>query len=451
MFNKFMLPVVLLGSLLLGSLSVFVGRADGQVAVAPEVKPAWLTELSAGLKESYDSSVFLSGVDPRYLPPGYVVPAGSVAALRDRSSWLTTVSPRVGVNLAPLTGVTWLQGLTLGYAPEVVRYQATPSEDYAAQRFTAGLQAKGEGWSAGAEEAFTFINGSKYGPTYPGNYITAYNIAAVRERREQIQDRLALTGRYDLGRWFVRPTASLLDYDLMTKALSSTVYPGYMNYGSRYDVNGGLDGGYQLTSGLAATLGYRYGHQYQEQFSFMPFRADNDYQRVLAGLEGKPWSWLSVKLQGGPDFRNYNGLTPVRDQNLVTYYGEASLTATLSPADVVTFKYKQWQWVSSTGKVPYFDGTYDLGYHRALTQQLGLDLGGRLLTADYNSGDLTACARDDWQYTVSAGLGWAFNAHASMSVGYALNLGRNDERGVVNPETRDYDEAMVSVGVVLKY
>ena len=284
MFNKFMLPVVLLGSLLLGSLSVFVGRADGQVAVAPEVKPAWLTELSAGLKESYDSSVFLSGVDPRYLPPGYVVPAGSVAALRDRPSWLTTVSPRVGVNLAPLTGVTWLQGLTLGYAPEVVRYQATPSEDYAAQRFTAGLQAKGEGWSAGAEEAFTFIDGSKYGPTYPGNYITAYNIAAVRERREQIQDRLALTGRYDLGRWFVRPTASLLDYDLMTKALSSTVYPGYMNYGSRYDVNGGLDGGYQLTSGLAATLGYRYGHQYQEQFSFMPFRADNDYQRVLAGM-----------------------------------------------------------------------------------------------------------------------------------------------------------------------
>ena len=102
----------------------------------------------------------------------------------------------------------------------------------------------------------------------------------------------------------------------------------------------------------------------------------NDYQRVLLGLEGRPWKWLEVKIQGGPDFRSYEGdsathITPVNDLNPVKYYGEALLIAKLTAADTLTFKYKQWQWLSTLGKVPYFDSTYDLSYHRKLTSKLG--------------------------------------------------------------------------------
>ena len=92
-----------------------------------------------------------------------------------------------------------------------------------------------------------------------------------------------------------------------------------------------------------------------------------------------------------------------------------------------------------------------MNYHRKLTDKLGLDLGGRLLTADYNSGNLAACKRNDWQYTVSATLGYAFNAHASLNLAYALDLGRNAQDGIVNPDTRDYDHQLVSLAALFKF
>ena len=83
-------------------------------------RPAWLTEASLGAKESYDDNVFFSGVDA---PPAYKVPAGSVAALKDLSSWIITMSPKVDVNFAPLLGdQKALQVLSLAYAPDFVTY-----------------------------------------------------------------------------------------------------------------------------------------------------------------------------------------------------------------------------------------------------------------------------------------------------------------------------------------
>ena len=85
------------------------------------LKPAWLTDFSLGVKESYDDNVFLSGVDPKYLPPAYTVPVGSVAALQNRWSWVTTMSPKIGVNLEPLLAhQQTFQTLSLVYAPDFV-------------------------------------------------------------------------------------------------------------------------------------------------------------------------------------------------------------------------------------------------------------------------------------------------------------------------------------------
>ena len=52
-------------------------------------RPAWLTEASVGVKESYDNNVFLSGANV-----ANTVPADFVAALKDRSSWVMTTSPK---------------------------------------------------------------------------------------------------------------------------------------------------------------------------------------------------------------------------------------------------------------------------------------------------------------------------------------------------------------------
>ena len=427
--------------------------ATGLVPASAE-KPAWLADLSLGVKESYDDNLFLSGVDPKYLPASYTVPPGSVAALENRGTWVTTVSPKVGINFMPLLGnQTAIQTLSIACAPDFVVYHDAPSESYDAHRFAAAVKYGADSFTFSLDDSLIYIDGNNVAPTYPAGLMNAYSTVAPRERREQIQDRTMVEFQYDWNRWFIRPTASLLDYDMMTEQFNVT---GYQNYESRYDVNGGPDLGYKINASLAMTLGYRYGHQYQEQFSFSPYSSSSDYQRVLLVMEGKPWNWLAVKIQGGPDFRSYQAdsashITPVNDHHPITYYGEASLTATLTPKDGVTFKYKQWQWVSSIGKVPYFDSTYDLSYHRKLTDKLGWDLGGKILSSDYRSGNLANCYRDDSEYSISTGLAYAFNDHCNVSLTYSFDMGQNDLDDITNPDTRAFDRQLVSIGAALKF
>ena len=124
--------------------------------------------------------------------------------------------------------------------------------------------------------------------------MNAYSTVAPRERREQIQDRTMVEFQYDWNRWFIRPTASLLDYDMMTEQFNVT---GYQNYESRYDVNGGPDLGYKINASLAMTLGYRYGHQYQDCLLYTsPVLAENwprlAVPRIVPPRTSKPSSAL---------------------------------------------------------------------------------------------------------------------------------------------------------------
>jgi hypothetical protein len=428
-------------------------KADDSWAM-PMEKPAWLTEASLTGKESYDDNVFLAGASPKYLPATYSVPAGSVAALENQSSWVTTISPKLAADFSPLLGKqSPFSAISLSYAPDLVTYHEQSSEDYDAHRAMAAVKAKWEAFSISADDTFTFVDGSSTGPTYPGAFFNANYAGTVRERREQIQDKANVTLQYDWQRLFIRPTAALCLYDLMTDLYNVT---GYQNYSSRYDVNGGADLGYRVQPQVALTLGYRYGHQYQQQFSFAPYSSPSDYQRILVGMEGKPWKWLNVKILGGPDFRQYPGntathITPVNDLNPVKFYGEALLVATLTPKDAVTFKFKEWQWVSSIGKVPYLESTYDLSYHRKLTDKLGLDLGGRILSADYTGGNLSNSHRNDLDYLINAGLGYAFTPHFSVNLGYTLELGRNAVDDLPNEQEREFNRNLISLGAGVKF
>lgn len=409
-----------------------------------------MTEASLTVKESYDNNIFESGVNN---PPPYALPPGSVAALKDIYSWITSVSPKVDVNFAPLLGdQKTLQTLSLAYAPDFVWFHDATSENYDAQKFTAALKAKTDAVSISADNNFAFVDGNQFGPVYPGSLLSAFATVAARERREQILDKANAAIQFNAGDWFFRPAAALLFQNMMTAKINS---PGYQNYADRYDVNGGADGGYKITSSLAVTLGYRYGYQFQEQFAFTPYSSPNDYQRVLLGLEGSPWKWLDAKILAGPDFRSYEGdspthITPVNNLNQTTYYAEALLTAKFTPADTLTFKYKQWQWLSTLGKVPYFDSTYDLSYHRKLTSKLGLDLGARILDWNFNSGNLPTCKRNDLEYTATAGLAYAINSHWTISAACCFDFGRNAQSGIENPANREFDHQLFSLAAQCK-
>jgi len=420
---------------------------------APSWKPAWLTDASLTVKESYDDNILMSGVSQYYVPAG-------TTTVKDKSSSVTTVSPKVGCNFAGCVDAgSNLDLLSIIYAPDFAMYHALPSENFDAHRMVLAVKGKAGDFSYNFDNTLLYVDASRVAPAYPGNLFNAWATINAFQRREQLNDRNKLTLQYDWNQWFIRPSESLAYYAMMTdiKAPSLASTPsGYQNYGTRYDVNGGADLGYKFCPEMAATLGYRYGSQGQEQYSFAPYSSPSDYQRVLAGLEGKPFSWLNLQLLGGPDFRSYQAdssghISPVNDLHPVTYYGEAALTATLTPDDTLAFKYKQYRFVSCLGEKPYFDSSYGLNYGRKITGRLSLDLGARLLDADYTVGNLSTCARDDVDYVLTAGLHYAFNAHLAADLGYAASLGRNAQDNVTDSRNRDFNSQEVSLGVQFKF
>jgi hypothetical protein len=422
--------------------------SDSSLTPASSWKPAWLTDIGLTVKESYDDNVFMSGVNQFYVPAG-------TTTLKDQSSFVTTVSPMVGFDFAKtLDASGHLELLSLAYSPDFVMYHELPSENYDAHRLILAAKGSADAFSYRLDNTLLYVDASRVAPAYPGNLFNAWGTINAYTRREQLQDRSKLTFQYDWNQWFIRPGASLAYYGMMTEikepGLASTP-SGYQNYCTRYDVNGGADIGYKFLPDLAATLGYRYGSQGQEKYSFEANNSASDYQRVLLGIEGKPWTWLNVQLLGGPDFRSYENIAPLNDHHPVSYYNEATLAATLTPADTLTFKYKQFLFVSCLGVKPYFDSSYGLSYSRKITDRLGVDVGARLLEADYTLGDLESCQRDDLDYILSAGLHYSFSANVAATLGYSASLGRNAQDNITNPENRDFNSQEVSLGVQCKF
>jgi len=431
------------------------GAAENAVT-APFQKPAWLTDLSAGIKESHDDNLLLV--------------ADKTPGMSAQASWITTISPKVGFNFAPLLGTQkTLQTLSLVYAPDFALYHDASSENYNAHKLANVIKGKTGDFSFALDNAFLFNDGDSAAPIYAlgqgaaaeqaDKNRSAFATGAPRERRKQIQDRATVVLQYDVDKFFIRPTASLLFYDLMTDWHKSSVapYKGYQNYVDRADVNGGLDLGCKVTTDLAVTVGYRYGHQYQQAFGpavDATNQSSSDYQRILLGLEGKPWKWLTVKLAGGPDFRDYNSSAPMNDHHPVCYYGEASLTAAITGTQSLSFTHKYWRWVASTGKYAYTDSSYALAYHWNATKQLGFDLSAKYAEGDYTEATDSQCLRDDAMYSLSAGVGYAFTSHFSASLTYGYDLGRNQQDNLPASgyaSYRDFDHQLVSLGAQWKF
>jgi len=178
---------------------------------------------------------------------------------------------------------------------------------------------------------------------------------------------------------------------------------------------------------------------------------------VLLGVEAQPWKWLKIQAQGGPDFRSYEPDTashasPLNSHHPVTYYGESLVSASLTSKDTLTFKYKQWQFVSSCGKVPYFDSSYDLSCVHKFNAQWSVDAGAKVLGADYTCGNLGASSlRNDYDFAFAVGAHYALNSHVNFDLGYNADLGRNEQDNIANAQTRNFDRHMVTLGALLKF
>jgi hypothetical protein len=365
-----------------------------------------------------------------------------------------------------------VKALTLVYAPDFNFYHYAPQESYCAQRLNDFVKVSAGNGTFTLTNSFLDNIGSRNAPIYSdsqtgGNtddrFRNFYAFAVPRERRDQYQDRGTVALQYNMDRFFIRPSATTIYYDLKTVFHNAAAAPyiGYQNFPDRYDVNGGADIGYQWTPKFAVLLGYRYGHQYQQQIPLADSAdqhfSTSDYQRALVGLEGSPWSWFTMKLSAGPDFRYYNPNAPVNNRHDVFLFVEGSATATITPSQSLSFYTKEWEWVSSVGLVPYYDSTYMLNYHWNASKQWAFDLGGKILRASFNSGnDLAGTApslRDDIQYTVSLGATYAFTPNLNARVAYNYDIGRNLKNLApqFEPEYRDFDHQLVSVGLQYQF
>jgi len=424
-------------------------------------KPAWLSDLSFGAKEAFDDNVL--GVSGLGLP--------------ERGVFVDSFSAKVGLNLVPLLGdQKSVSALSLTYNPEWVTYQGAPAEDYLAHRINGLFKGKFDNVTISLDDAFLYNDGDKVAPLYALNQLAGaagnqddkfrnnYAHSVARERRNQVQDRYTASVQIDEGDMFIRPISQMIDYNLNTYLFNTSLapYKGYQDYIDRYDINGGADLGFKVTKVLAVTLGYRDGAQHQDQFA-LAINSDrhfssNHYQRLLFGLEGKLASWLTIKAAAGPDFRDYNPSTPISDHHTTRYYGEGSLVAALPSNQTLTLSYKQWEFVSSTGLVPYDDTTLSLAYHWSVSKELGFDASAKYLEANYTLGnDVAGSApdlRDDVDYGFAGAFTYAVTKQLIFSVGYTYDDGRNNLHTLpanLFPAYRDFNHGVTTIGAQYKF
>lgn len=435
--------------------------ADAPADAAFWTKPKWLSDLSLSVKESYDDNVLgVSGL-----------------GLARQNSWVNSAQVNLGFNLLPLfDGTKDIQVLTFSYNPERVTFDSVSSEDYTANRFNGAFKFKADNVTVSVTDAFLYNDGNKLAETYALNqlagaaanqndkYRNNYAHAPVRERLAQTQDRYTTFVQVDEGNFFIRPISQLTDYKLDTYIFNTSLapYKGYQDYVSRYDINAGVDLGFNLAPNLAFTLGYRDGFQHQDQFSLAinsdQHFASNHYQRALLGLEGKVAKWLTVKLAAGPDFRQFNPDAPVANLNTTRFFGEGTLVATLPDNQSLNFGFKQWVFVSSTGLVPYTDTAFTAAYHINVTPQFGLDLAYKYAEANYTISNDTAGSapglRDDLDGGGSAGFSYGLTKQLVISASYNYEDGLNGLKTLPAkyfPNYRDFKHRVVSFGIQYKF
>lgn len=413
-----------------------VAAADGD---ALSSRPAWLTELSLTTRESWESNVYLTNK---------AGPGGR--DLANRPSYVTGIAPKLALDLAPLLKGSDpdfdLKHLNLAYTPEIIRFHDQPGENHDIHRVATGLEASWASFSIKADNLLSLVDGSHETPQYTGRSSIA--IGLIRERRDQIQDRMNLQLRYDGGGWFLRPAASFVYYDLQTDLRVATgANAGWQNYADRYDLNGGVDAGFEVLPGFFLISGYRHGRQHQGNLFAASSNSSNDYDRLLFGWEGKPLPWLKTQFQAGPDFRSYGKEVPAgheTDKNF--FYLDGSLTADCGSGDSITLKARQSEGVSGSGINSYQETSFGVVHKHKWNASVETGTELKWLRADYDD----PSSMNDTLYTLHEDLAWKINKHFTLSADYSFSQSQ-DMTENANASLREYANHQVGISLKASY
>ena len=446
-----------------------IGWILGIVAVGPAAQTqGWQISSNLNvkadltLKEAFDSNIYLQDNAPYPTNVALARAAGYQPVEANKSSWITVITPKLGLGYKPSPAF----GVLMGYAPEVAFYESAHSEDYITHRGTLNFGGKAGNTLWELANTATYIDGSHEGPTFARpDDIPAIGGIPIRDRRDAFIFRNSFRLTQPIGDWFFRPVACAYVHDFKTaqhwvpSAIRTRNY-SYENYIDRQDVNGGLDIGYRVAKETHVVVGYRYGNQQQfngplpttGQMVDSPY--DSTYNRVLFGLEGNPASWLKVNILVGPEFRNFYELSalhqirPQFDADEVLVYMDVSIVATLSKADAVTFKGTRFEQPAFSSFSVYEDNKYDLSWRHKFGEKFSTTLGFMLYIGDWK----TSSNRDDWIYSPSILLGYNFNQHLGAEANYAYEWVENKfDNSALEPLAKSHEYTRHLVSLRLKY
>jgi hypothetical protein len=412
--------VLLLSTLLPLTLALPAAESAAPLGTALSSPPGWVVQSALTVKETYDGNAYLQ----------------SMGAQADVPTFVT------GLLLAANGDFTVSKDMkaALNYSADYNAYHAASSETFT--RHTGGLKLTAtEGdWSHVFTGGIVIVDGDKVGPTYTGaGGAPALGGPERMLRRAQQVYSAGYTASYTHGNVLFRP---LLTWKYQHYGTDQRATAGYQNFATRDEGTYGFDLGWKSNPKLTTYVGYRLGHQTQDNLLGVVNNYTNSLSRVLVGFEGAFAPWCKASVQLGEDFRDFgNASVALTDKKKTKFYSNSTLTFAPTKADTITLAYVRFLQPAFTGRNAYEDITGEVQYRRTLDASWAIGLGAKVVNGFYEIGN-----RRDSLYFYSFSAGYRIDARSALTVDGQVSETGTKVRNHADTSGRTYSRELVSVG-----
>lgn len=401
-------------------------------------------EVSA--RVGYDSNIHLQDVEPSAASRIEAQAAGLEVLDPKVGSLVIGIQPKLSATVSPCDEFS----LATSYAPDFNSYSEDSGENHITHRGTLNLKGHIDALTWELPNTFIFIDGNRMAPVYgrPGD-VPAIGGIPVRDRHEAFIFKNSFKLTYRTGNFLIRPVATAYLHDFRTEQRRSGISYIYENYIDRRELAGGLDLGYSVYPNTDLILGYRFGSQEQYKLLGVDSPYDNNFHRILFGIEGTPWPWLKLGVLLGPDIRDFHdprlaAAVPAFDQDELLLFIDTTMTILPSTSDSITFFVRQYEQPAFGGPSVYEDTTYDISWRHVFHPRFNGRLGFRAYAGDWQG----PVNREDWIFTPSAGITWKPHENISTDLSYSYDWA--DSR-IPNTDGREFTRHLVTLGAAYTF
>ena len=359
-------------------------------------KPSVVTKVAISAKESFDSNMYLTSVT-------------NGTNIANKETLITSVTPSITTDYT----VSPALKINLGYVADVNIYHADSNESYTRHTGTIKLTDTEGDWGYNIAGSALLNDGSKTAPQYTG----AWGSPAIgggdrwaRRAYDTLNGSLSIA--YTGNNILVRPVAAVRAQIFHTNRSTAT---GYQNFENRGENNEGIDLGWKATPTLTTFVGWRTGHQYQDNYFGVNNNYSNDLSRLLFGMEGSINSWWKINLLVGSDSRTYTtaavALNPLNLKKQFLY-SNTNMTMTPTKEDTITFSWVRFEQPASTGRNSYEAQDAEAQWRHAIGNYT-IGAGYRISLGNYLQGS----RRDELDY-LNFTVGYKIDANNTVSIDY---------------------------------